>query len=275
MIKEYCNLKKQQLKEQINNFLLKPILAVIQVGNNEASNRYIKNKKKDCEEVGIKCEWYHYPEEITTDELLLEIKDLQKFVNGLIVQMPLPPHIDEKIVKLAIDPDKDVDGFHPMSKFEPCTPKGIIDYLEYCRFPFEGSNALVIGRSDIVGKPMAKMLLDRDCTVTQAHSKTKDLWRHIEMADLIICAVGKAKFLNCYSIHCPVVDVGINFDENGKLVGDCFNTEDREVTPVPGGVGLLTRVALLENVVKAYIPCKAADGQCDMFCKCFNTNNCI
>lgn len=251
-IKEYCNLKKQQLKEQINNFSLEPVLVVIQVGSNEASNRYIKNKKKDCEEVGIKCEWYYYPEEITTGELLLEIRDLQEFVNGLIVQMPLPPHIDEEAVKLAIDPDKDVDGFHPMSKFEPCTPKGIIDYLEYCRFPFKGSNALVIGRSDIVGKPMAKMLLDRDCTVTQAHSKTKNLWRHIEMADLIICAVGKAKFLNCYAIHCPVIDVGINFDENGKLVGDCFNIENREVTPVPGGVGLLTRVALLENVVKAY-----------------------
>lgn len=227
-------------------------MAVIQIGNNEASNRYIKNKKKDCDEVGIKCEWYYYPEEITTEQLILEIKDLQDYVDGLIVQMPLPNHINETAIKLAINSNKDVDGFHPMTLFEPCTPKGIIDYLDYCRFSFEGSNVLVIGRSDIVGKPMAKMLTEKNCTVTLAHSKTKNLWRHIEMADLVICAVGKEKFLNCYAIHVPVIDVGINFDENGKLIGDCYNTENREVTPVPGGVGLLTRVALLENVVKAH-----------------------
>lgn len=166
--------------------------------------------------------------------------------------MPLPEHISAEKVKLAIAPEKDVDGFHPMSKFQACTPKGIIDYLDMCRFRFTGSNVLVIGRSDIVGRPLAKMLLDRDATVTVCHSKTKDLWRHIEMADLIICAVGKAKFLNCYAIHVPVIDVGINFNENGKLVGDCYNTENREITPVPGGVGLLTRVALLENVVRAH-----------------------
>lgn len=165
------------------------------------------------------------------------------------MQLPLPPHISAEKVKLAIDPEKDVDGFHPMSKFEPCTPKGIVDYLDYCGFPFSGSEVLVIGRSDIVGRPLAKMLTDRDCTVTLAHSKTKNLWRHIENADLIVCAVGKANFLNCYSIYCPVVDVGINF-ENEKLVGDCFNTKERMVTPVPGGVGLLTRVALLENLAK-------------------------
>lgn len=247
-IKEYCKKRKQELKNSIALLDKELILAVIQVGNNEASNRYIKNKKKDCEEVGINCQWYYYPEEITTEQLILEIKDLQEHVDGLIVQLPLPRSIDVEQVKLAIDPLKDVDGFHPMSKFKPCTPKGIISYLDYCRFPFEGADTLVIGRSDIVGKPMAKMLLDRNCTVVQAHSKTKNLWDKIKSADLIICAVGKAKFLNCYAIHVPVIDVGINFDENGKLVGDCYNTEDREVTPVPGGVGLLTRVALLENV---------------------------
>lgn len=218
------------------------------MGENEASNRYVKNKKKDCEEVGIDCQWYWYPEDISEDELIAEIADLQPYIDGLMVQMPLPQHISAERVKTAISPEKDVDGFHPMSKFKPCTPKGIIDYLDYCRFGFEGANVLVIGRSDIVGKPLAKMLTDRNSTVTLAHSKTKNLWRHIEQADLIICAVGKAKFLNCYAIHVPVIDVGINFDENGKMVGDCFNTEYRKVTPVPGGVGLLTRVALLENV---------------------------
>lgn len=221
------------------------------MGNNEASNRYIKNKKKDCEEVGIDCQWYYYPEEITTEQLILEIKDLQDHVDSLIVQLPLPRSIAVEEIKLAIDPSKDVDGFHPMTKFDSCTPKGIVEYLDYCRFPFEGSDALVIGRSDIVGKPMARMLLDRDCTVTQVHSKSKNLWDKVKSADLIVCSVGKAKFLNCYAIHVPVIDVGINFDENGKLVGDCYNTESREVTPVPGGVGLLTRVALLENIYES------------------------
>lgn len=244
-IKDYVSKRKQELKELITE----PItFAVVQVGENEASNRY---KKKDCEEVGIKCEWYWYPEDITEDELLAEIGDLQPYVDALMVLMPLPQHISVEKVKTAINPEKDVDGFHPMSKFEPCTPKGIIDYLDYCRFPFEGSDVLVIGRSDIVGKPLARMLLDRDCTVTLAHSKTKRLRDKIERADLIVCAVGKANFLNCYAIHVPVIDVGINFDENGKLVGDCFNTEGREVTPVPGGVGLLTRMALLENVIRS------------------------
>jgi methylenetetrahydrofolate dehydrogenase (NADP+)/methenyltetrahydrofolate cyclohydrolase len=233
------------------NFGKKLKLAVIQVGDVEASTRYIRNKKKDCEEVGIDFEWYYYPETITTAELKCEIIDLLDFTDGLIVQMPLPGHIDVEEIKLAIDPAKDVDGFHPMSKFNPCTPKGIIDYLTAgCAFDLCGKNVVVIGRSDIVGKPLARMLTDKDATVSLCHSKTKNLWDYINNADLIICAVGKAKFLNCYAIHCPVIDVGINFDENGKLVGDCFNIEHREVSPVPGGVGLLTRVALLENVVK-------------------------
>lgn len=250
-IKEYCRSRKQDLKRLIASNGTEVKLIVIQVGNNEASNRYIRNKQKDCEEVGIKCEWYYYEDTITTEQLIQEIKDNQEFCDGLIVQLPLPPGIDVEQVKLAIDPKKDVDGFHPMSAFKPCTPKGIIDYLDTCRFPFEGSDVLVIGRSDIVGKPLAKMLIDKNSTVTLAHSKTTNLWKHIGQADLIICAVGKEKFLNCYSIHVPVVDVGINFDENGRLVGDCFNIEGREVTPVPGGVGLLTRLALLENVFNA------------------------
>ena len=166
--------------------------------------------------------------------------------------MPLPDHISDAAIKLAIDPLKDVDGFHPMSKFAACTPKGIMDYLTFgCDFDFCGKHAVVIGRSDIVGKPIAKMLTEKNATVTLCHSKTKNISKFVNGADLIVCAVGKAKFLNCYAIHCPVIDVGINFDSEGKLVGDCFNTENRDVTPVPGGVGLLTRVALLENVVAA------------------------
>ena len=254
-IKEYCAERKAQMKEIIENeffdFIKKPTLAVIQVGNVEASTRYIRNKKKDCEEVGINFEWYYYPEEITTEELVCEIKDIIDYVDGLIVQMPLPEHILIYDIQEAIDPKKDVDGVHRLSLFDPCTPRGIIDYLNYCNFNFEGKNVTIFGRSDIVGKPLAEMLTARDATVTLCHSKTRNAWDHIATADLIISAVGKAGFLNCYPIHIPVIDVGINFDENGKLVGDCINTENRDVTPVPGGVGLLTRVALLENVVAA------------------------
>ena len=282
-IKEYCAEKKAAIKEKIEKDFpnKKPTLAVFQVGNVEASTRYIRNKKKDCEEVGMNFEWYYYPEEITTKELVQEIKDMNDFVDGLIVQMPLPDHIDQTAIKLAIDPTKDVDGFHPMSMFEPCTPYGIVDYLiKGCNYNFTGKNVTIFGRSDIVGKPLAKMLTNMDATVTLCHSKSKDKWQYIQNADLVITAVGKVAFLNCYSIYIPVIDVGINFDENGKLVGDCTNTENRDVTPVPGGVGLLTRVALLENTLLAaqmrniknhdtkteLIPCNSADGQCALDC---------
>lgn len=252
-IKEYCQEKKNKLKEIVNVELRKkPYLAVIQVGENEASNRYIRNKKKDCEEIGIEFGWYHFDENITTFQLVEEIVTLQPHVNGIIVQLPLPEHIDIEVIKRVIDPKKDVDGFHPDSNFQPCTPLGIVEYLEEgCDYDLCGKNVVMIGRSDIVGKPLARMMTDKDATVTLCHSKTKNIWKFIKLADLVVSAVGKAKFLNCYSINVPVIDVGINFDENGKLVGDCFNTENRDVSPVPGGVGLLTRLALLENVVSA------------------------
>ena len=254
-IKEFCANKKAQIKEDIERDFVnakKPTLAVIQVGNNEASTRYIRNKKKDCEEVGISFEWYYYEETISENELITEIKDLLPYIDGMIVQMPLPEHINVDAIKLAIAPEKDVDGFHPMSWFNPCTPAGIIDYVvNGCGYDFTGKNVTIFGRSDIVGKPLAQMLTNRDATVTLCHSKSKDKWQFIETADFIVTAVGKPAFLNCYAIHVPVVDVGINFDENGKLVGDCINTENRDVTPVPGGVGLLTRIALLENTLLA------------------------
>lgn len=279
-IKEYVQEKKNEIKAQIDAEFprRKPTIAAIQVGNNEASTRYIRNKKKDCEEVGIIFEWYYFEEDITTEELIDDITDLQDFVDGIMVQMPLPTHIDETAVKLAIHPAKDLDGFHPMSQFKPCTPKGIIDYLKACRFSFEGANVVVFGRSDIVGKPIAQMLTDLNATVTLCHSKSKDVWRYMTGADLVISAVGKEKFLNCYAIHCPVVDVGINFTAEGKMVGDCYNTEGKDVTPVPGGVGLLTRLAVLENAVLAakigrkVLPCDQADGQCIATCEYFKGN---
>lgn len=148
---------------------------------------------------------------------------------------------------MAIPPEKDIDGFHPMSKFKPCTPKGIMDYLQ-SKINLEGLNVVIVGRSNLVGRPLARMMTDANATVTLCHSKTKNLTNICHSADLLITAVGKEKFINCYSLRMPVVDVGINFDGNGKMYGDCFNTENRNVTPVPGGVGLLTRVALLDNL---------------------------
>ena len=251
-IKEFCRERKTALKQKIESLEKKPSLAVIQIGDNEASNRYIRNKKKDCEEVGIEFSWYYYEDTITQEELQCEINDLSPYVDGIIVQMPLPPQINFYDLRLIINDWQDVDGFHPFSKHKPCTPSGIIKYLEEgCNFNLSGKNVTIFGRSEIVGKPLAKMMIDKDATVTLCHSKSKGIYQYIQNADLIVSAVGKPGFLNCYSIYAPVIDVGINFDENGKLVGDCINTENRDVTPVPGGVGLLTRLALLENVVVA------------------------
>lgn len=251
-IKDFVQWTKNRLQKVIEKMDKLPRLAVIQVGENEASNRYVKNKKKDCEEIGINCEIYWYPEDISEDELIGEIVDLQPYVDGLIVQLPLPQSIDVKKVQMAIDPKKDVDGFHPLSEFYAATPLGIVSWLVVgCGWKPVGQHVVIIGRSGIVGKPLAKMMTDLDATVTLCHSKTKNLEALLDSADLIICAVGKANFLNCKNLNIPVIDVGINLDENGKLVGDCWNVEGQEVTPVPGGVGLLTRAALLMNVEKA------------------------
>lgn len=257
-IKSYVNLRKHDMKVKLEGMEFPPSLAIIQVGDNEASNRYVRNKLKDCEEVGIAAHAYTYSVEITEFELLEEIDHLVSFYDGVIVQLPLPPHIRIEVAQAAIPPEKDVDGFRHDSPFNPATPSGIMNYLDFCGFDLEGKEVMVIGRSDIVGKPLAKMMIDKNATVTLCHSYSK-LSNHLHSSDLIVSAVGKPKFLNCYSIHVPVIDVGINFVD-GKLVGDCFNTEGREVTPVPGGVGLLTRLALLENVMKAK---ELKDGQMD------------
>ena len=250
-IKEYTENRKAELRDHVSTMAAAPRLAIIQVGTVEASTRYVRNKLKDCEAVGIDAHWYGYEDTYTTEDLIIEIQDLVPFYDGVIVQLPLPRHIDADRVLAAIPKEKDVDGFKHDSPFSPATPMGIMTYLHDCGFEFEGANVTVIGRSDIVGKPMAQLLTDANATVTLCHSKTKNLHSHLERADLIVCAVGRAKFLNCYPIHVPVIDVGINFDDNGKMCGDCFNTENRQVTPVPGGVGLLTRCALLANVIKA------------------------
>jgi methylenetetrahydrofolate dehydrogenase (NADP+)/methenyltetrahydrofolate cyclohydrolase len=256
-MKEYAAMRKAQLKEQIAQMEYPPSLLILQVGEVEASSRYIRNKMKDCEEVGISAVHYKADESVTTEELIDFINERQEYFTGIIVQQPLPAHIDQSRIDAAIDPSRDVDGFHPMSHFNPATAQGIIDYLEWREFPFEGKHAVVIGRSVIVGKPVARMLTDKNMTVTVCHSKTPRIMlnRLVRQSHLVICAVGCEHFLDCTDLVMPVVDVGINFNSEGKMCGDCYSLMGKEndlVSPVPGGVGLLTRVALLENVVKAY-----------------------
>ncbi len=248
-IKELVKTWKHILAERIANFGKKPRLTIIQVGNEEASNRYVNNKVKDCEEVGIKADVHKYNKEITTMELCEEISRFAKSSDGIMVQLPVPEHICVDTLVSYIPAEKDVDGFRHDSWHDPATPTGIMKYLRACDFPIEGADVVVIGRSDIVGKPMARMLTEANATVTLCHSKTKDLESKLSKADLIICAVGKPGFIKASDWTAPIIDVGINFVD-GKLVGDVSGTA-HNVTPVPGGVGLLTRYALLENVFES------------------------
>lgn len=258
-IKEFVTYKKEELKVKADSLTIKPHFVIMQVNDDEASNAYVKGKMKDAEEIGVLCTLMKFDISITQDELLNEISKVNddNSVHGLIVQMPLPQHIDEEVIKLAVSPKKDIDGFHPLSKMDPCTPKGIILYLKSENFNFVGKNALVIGRSNIVGKPMAKLLLKEHCNVTVVHSRTtaEDMAFYIAHADIIVIAIGKAGFLNhsfAYKPSAVIIDVGINRID-GKLHGDA--EKDLPVmlqTPVPGGVGLLTRVTLLNNLFEAY-----------------------
>ena len=242
------------MAEEIQKMDKKPALSIYQVGDNEASNRYVRNKLKDCAEVGIEAELKKFPEDATTKELLKAI--VNDAADGIIVQLPLPKQIDVAMLTAVLPVEKDVDGFKNGSLFMCCTPGGIIKYLEDCGFCFEGSNAVIVGRSSIVGKPMARYLLDRNCTVTICHSLTKKsyLFDLLNWADLVVCAVGKNGIIRTSQAdpRTVIIDVGINFDENGKLVGDVINdTNSERVTPVPGGVGLLTRCQLLANTIQA------------------------
>lgn len=258
-IKEYVALKKEELAKEILQMNNKPVIKIIQVNDDYASNSYIKGKIKDVNEIGAKAILEKLPIDISEEELLKEIQKTNEdpSVNGFIVQLPLPKHISEEKVKLAIDPKKDLDGFNVLSKFKSATPNGILTFLEDNHYEFEGKNALVIGRSNIVGKPMAKLLLDKNMTVTIAHSKTpnSELRNFVKNADLIIVAVGKANFIDCsyeFKKSAFLFDVGINRDKDNKLTGDC--EKDLPVSfqsPVPGGVGLLTRLALLLNLMEA------------------------
>ena len=255
-IKEYVKAKKVEMKNLVLSMPRLPKLVIVQINEDEASYAYIRGKLKDAAELGIDAELVKLPLETTEEELLKKIDELNhdNSVDGFIVQMPLPKHINEEDVKLAISPEKDVDGFHPLSKLDPCTPRGIMNYLISEKVQIQGRNAVVIGRSNIVGKPMARLLLAANANVTVLHSKTsfEDMSRYIANADIIVIAIGKANFLDrkfTYKESAVIIDVGINRLEDG-LHGDA--ERDLPValqTPVPGGVGLLTRLALYENLL--------------------------
>lgn len=258
-IKEYVANKKESLKNEINGLARKPHFIIMQVNEDEASNAYVRGKLKDASEIGIVAELKKYPLSISQEDLIKAVKEncSNPDVDGLIVQMPLPSHIDEEAIKLAVDPAKDIDGFHPLSKLSPCTPKGIINFLKDENFPLVGKNALVIGRSNIVGKPMAQLLLKESCNVTVVHSKTtrEDMERYVSNADIIVVAIGKAGFLDHsfkYKKDAVIVDVGISRID-GKLHGDALpDLPVKFQTPVPGGVGLITRLTLLTNLMEIY-----------------------
>lgn len=243
-------------------------LAVIQVGNDPASSVYVGNKKKACEYIGVKSLSYELPEDISEEELLALIEKLNKdnAVNGILVQLPLPSHINEKKVINTISPSKDVDGFHPESVgslligqkgYLSCTPAGVIQLLKRSNIDMEGKECVVIGRSNIVGKPMAVLLLRENATVTIAHSKTNNLKEVCKRADILVVAVGKPKFVTADYVKegATVIDVGIHRMENGKLCGDVDFDEVEKIagaiTPVPGGVGPMTIAMLMQNCVNS------------------------
>lgn len=245
-----------------------PGLAVVLVGDNSASQVYVRNKKRDCAECGIESFSYDLPAETTQGELMELIQKLNgdPQVHGILVQLPLPGHLDEKAVLRAIDPKKDVDAFHPENvgrimigdyDFLPCTPAGVMALLDEYRIPIQGKECVVVGRSNIVGKPMAMLLLHRHGTVTICHSRTKDLGEVTRRADILVAAVGKAGLITGDMVKpgAVVVDVAMNRGADGKLTGDVVFPEVSEkasfLTPVPGGVGPMTRVMLLHNTLTA------------------------
>lgn len=265
-IKEELKVQVAELKEQG----IHPCLAVIQVGSDPASTVYVGNKKKACAYIGIESRAYELPEETSEEELLELIDQLNEddTVNGILVQLPIPAHMDEKKVIRAISPEKDVDGFHPQSVgalsigepgFVSCTPAGIIQLLKRSGIEIEGKECVVVGRSNIVGKPMAMLLLRENGTVTICHSRTKNLREVCRRADILVAAIGKPKFFDASYIKkgAVIIDVGIHRDEDNKLCGDVDYEKVVDhvsaITPVPGGVGPMTIAMLMSNCVEAAV----------------------
>jgi methylenetetrahydrofolate dehydrogenase (NADP+)/methenyltetrahydrofolate cyclohydrolase len=269
--KEIGEKKRMEIGEEVSRLKklgVTPGLAVILVGNNHASRTYVTNKEKACKELGMNSVLIELPEEISEEELLSKIAELNMDTNihGILVQLPIPKHIDEKKVIESISPLKDVDGFHPINigrmmtgqnAFLPCTPYGIMVLLEETGISIAGKHVVVVGRSNIVGKPVGQLFLNKDATVTYCHSKTKDIKLHTNQADILIAAVGIPNFIKAEHVKdgAVVIDVGINRNEAGKLCGDVDFAEVSEkagyITPVPKGVGPMTITMLMYNTLKS------------------------
>lgn len=261
---------KDELKEEVAQFKAEGIdicLAVIQAGSDPASSVYVRNKKKACAYIGVESRSYELPEETSEEELIKLVEELNadESVNGILVQLPVPDHIDEDKIIRTISPDKDVDGFHPVSVgrlwigekgFLSCTPAGIIQLLKRSNISIEGKECVIIGRSNIVGKPMAALLLRENGTVTVAHSRTKDLKEVAKRADILIVAIGKGRFITSEYVKegAVVIDVGMHRDEANHLCGDVdfadVEPHSSAITPVPGGVGPMTIAMLMNNCVE-------------------------
>ncbi|MFQ8705313.1 MAG: bifunctional methylenetetrahydrofolate dehydrogenase/methenyltetrahydrofolate cyclohydrolase FolD [Thomasclavelia sp.] len=264
---------KDQLKSEVEtireNYSRIPKLVVILIGDNPASLTYVRNKERGCAYIGIESKIIKHDSSFSESQLLKEIELLNndETVDGILVQLPLPKHISEEKVLNAISFDKDVDGFHPhnvanlflgQNSLVPCTPKGMLVLLEKINYDLSGKEVVIVGRSNIVGKPVALLCLQKNATVTIAHSKTKDLKKVCSRADVLIAAIGKPKFFNHEYIKdgAVVLDVGINRDENNKLCGD-VDFEDvkdkvKAITPVPGGIGPMTITMLMQNTIEAF-----------------------
>ena len=269
--KELAQKIRAELKQEVGELRkegIVPKLAVIMVGDNKASEVYVRNKSKACNELGIEFEEFLRDESTTQEELISLIDELnqRKDIHGILLQSPIPEHLDIREAFNRIDYKKDVDGFHPINvgklsigedSFISCTPYGVIKMLEAYNIPIEGKRAVVIGRSNIVGKPLVQCLLNKNATVTICHSKTQNIAEVVREADIVIAALGKPKFVTEDMVKegAVVIDVGINRNEEGKLVGDVdFENVEKKasyITPVPGGVGPMTIAMLMNNVVKA------------------------
>jgi methylenetetrahydrofolate dehydrogenase (NADP+)/methenyltetrahydrofolate cyclohydrolase len=269
--KELARKTREKLKIECDNLKKEGILsklAVIMVGDDKASQIYVKNKSKACQEIGIKFEEYFLGNDIKQEELieLIQKLNLDKSINGILLQSPIPKSLDINEAFRIILPEKDVDGFNPINvgklclnqeTFVSCTPYGIMKMFEEYDIDLTGKNVTILGRSNIVGKPLIQCCLNKNATVTVCHSKTKDLKEHTKNADIVISAIGKAKFVTADMIKdgAVVIDVGINRDESGKIVGDVdfekVSSKASYITPVPGGVGPMTIAMLMNNVIKA------------------------
>ena len=258
-----CKIIASNIKTQLKHLVAEnKQLAIIQVGENPASNIYVRNKLKDAEELGIIAHCFQFPETATNGDVLTKINELNsdEKIKGIIIQLPLPNHLNTDLLTNAVYDEKDIDGFKTTSKYTPCTPKGIMTILDSLNIELAGKNAVIIGKGKTVGKPLINLLLDRGITVTCCHSRTNkyDLDRYIFNADIIISAVGKSNLVSLDMIdqenkNLIIIDVGISRDENGKQIGDCareLHDEVELITPFVGGTGLLTRCSLLQNLLE-------------------------